>query len=154
MRTLQALGGLGSFFCFKLAGSLSPLTATFSGLGEPGLEARFNMLLASTLVAGTVVIGTDINALVRTSVAGCWIAEWDRLFLLACDWKMSCRLEPLKYLSSPDGDLSGSSAPQSDSSISAAALVSSSLAISWSRWLEADHVHLGLRDLEGSSWVQ
>ena len=64
-------------FCFELAGNLSPLTATFSGLGEPDLEARFNMLLASTLAAGTAVIGTDTKALVKASAAGCWIVEWD-----------------------------------------------------------------------------
>ena len=67
MRILQASEEPGSFFCFELTDKLSPTVVTFSGLGEPS-QARFDILLASTLAAGTTVIRMDTEALVKASV--------------------------------------------------------------------------------------
>ena len=73
INTLVTSGGQGSFFCFESTGNLSPPAAAFNRLGEPGLDEKFNMSSMSTLAGGTALIGTDIMALVRVSVANCWI---------------------------------------------------------------------------------
>ena len=62
VRTLQVSQGPGGFCCLELVIGLSS-GAAFNGLGRPSFEARVDISLACTLVAGTIVIGTDTDAL-------------------------------------------------------------------------------------------
>ena len=60
---------------FELVVDLLASGAAFKGFGKPGFEARVDMSLATTLVAGTTVTGIDIDALAGASATSCQIIE-------------------------------------------------------------------------------
>ena len=71
----QPSRGPESCCSFELVVDLLASGAAFKGFGEPGLEARVDMLLAITLAAGTTVTGIDIDVLAGASATCCRIIE-------------------------------------------------------------------------------